>query len=153
MHRLDFAFFMLNKIKQLLLSLACMIILVHAVIPHHHHQDKPICVNELEQQDCEKHSKCCDFGSQDDKHDFDKGNCIIDDYFTPKESLKLTLNHAFTYNHVVFVLPDITSVSDLILKEKGNIFRRTELALIYKNPLATNNIGLRAPPIQLGVRS
>ena len=113
-----------------------MIILVHAVIPHHHHQDKPICVNELEQQDCEKHNKCCDFGGQDDKHDFDKGNCIIDDYFTPKESLKLTLNHAFTYNHVVFVLPDITSVSDLILKEKGNIFRRTELALIYKNPLA-----------------
>ena len=144
---------MLNKIKQLLLSIACMIILLHAIIPHHHHQDKPVCVNELEQQDCKKHNKCCDFDGQDDNHDFDKGNCIIDDYFTPKESLKLTPNKALTYKHVAFILPDITAVSDLILKEKGNIFRRSDQALIYKSPLANNNIGLRAPPIQLGVRS
>ena len=144
---------MLNKIKQLLLSIACMIILLHAIIPHHHHQDKPVCVNELEQQDCKKHNKCCDFDGQDDNHDFDKGNCIIDDYFTPKESLKLTPNKALTYKHVAFILPDITAVSDLILKEKGNIFRRSDQALIYKSPLANNNIGLRAPPIQLGIRS
>ena len=144
---------MLNKIKQLLLSIACMIILLHAIIPHHHHQDKPVCVNELEQQDCKKHNKCCDFDGQDDNHDFDKGNCIIDDYFTPKESLKLTPNKALTYKHVAFILPDITAVSDLILKEKGNIFRRSDQALIYKSPLANNNIGLRAPPIQLGVRN
>ena len=130
-----------------------MIILLHAIIPHHHHQDKPVCVNELEQQDCKKHNKCCDFDGQDDNHDFDKGNCIIDDYFTPKESLKLTPNKALTYKHVAFILPDITAVSDLILKEKGNIFRRSDQALIYKSPLANNNIGLRAPPIQLGVRS
>ena len=130
-----------------------MIILLHAIIPHHHHQDKPVCVNELEQQDCKKHNKCCDFDGQDDNHDFDKGNCIIDDYFTPKESLKLTPNKALTYKHVAFILPDITAVSDLILKEKGNIFRRSDQALIYKSPLANNNIGLRAPPIQLGIRS
>ena len=130
-----------------------MIILLHAIIPHHHHQDKPVCVNELEQQDCKKHNKCCDFDGQDDNHDFDKGNCIIDDYFTPKESLKLTPNKALTYKHVAFILPDITAVSDLILKEKGNIFRRSDQALIYKSPLANNNIGLRAPPIQLGVRN
>ena len=130
-----------------------MIILLHAIIPHHHHQDKPVCVNELEQQDCKKHNKCCDFDGQDDNHDFDKGNCIIDDYFTPKESLKLTPNKALTYKHVAFILSDITAVSDLILKEKGNIFRRSDQALIYKSPLANNNIGLRAPPIQLGVRN
>lgn len=123
-----------------------MIILLHAVIPHHHHQDKPICINQLEQENCNKHDKCCDFGGHDDNHDFDKGNCIIDDYFTPKESFNITINQFITYNYADLILPNNTSISDLILKEKGDIFRRNEISIFYKKPLASNNIGLRAPP-------
>ena len=146
MHRLDFAFFMLNKIKQLLLSLACMIILLHAVIPHHHHQGKPVCVNELEQQDCEKHNKCCDFGGQDDNHDFDKGNCIIDDYFTPKKHLefKIFLDSTSLPNYYLNSLVKI-SLKNIIIN-KGNDFRRDFISFIYHNPHVNSIFGLRAPP-------
>ena len=137
---------MLNKIKQLLLSLACMIILLHAVIPHHHHQGKPICVNELEQQDCKKHNKCCDFDGQDDNHDFDKGNCIIDDYFTPKKHLefKIFLDSTSLPNYYLNSLVKI-SLKNIIIT-KGNDFRRDFISFIYHNPHVNSIFGLRAPP-------
>ena len=121
-----------------------MIILLHAIIPHHHHSNKPVCINQLEHKDCNNHNNCCDFGGHKDNHDFDKGNCIIDDYFTPKESL--TLTQTLTLTFIDFDLFNITTISDFILKDKGTEFRRNDLTIIYKNPLAINNIGLRAPP-------
>ena len=78
---------MLKKISQISLSLACMILILHAIIPHHNHPDKPICINSLNHNDCHNHTHCCDFGQHDNhNHDYDKSHCIIDDYFAPKDN-------------------------------------------------------------------
>lgn len=136
------------RFKQICLFIACMIVLLHATIPHHHHSDKPICINILNHHDCDNHKKCCDSSNEDNNHDFDKGNCIIDDFFTPKDD-----NDFRTYvrmsSHEInldldFILNNI--MSDIILKDKGMTFRWNDKASIYKEPLALNNIGLRAPP-------
>ena len=137
------------RFKQICLSLACMIILLHAVIPHHHHSDKPVCFQELFHQ-FSSHHNCCETNGHDNhNHDFNEGKCIIDDYFAPKDDND---NEIETYGRMslqenLFDLNFITEVIDSFLKENGNVFRRNNQAIIYKDPLATNNIGLRAPPI------
>ena len=140
---------MLMRFKQICLSLACMIILLHAVIPHHHHSDKPVCFHELFHQFSHNHHNCCETdGHENHNHDFDKGNCIIDDYFTPKDDndndIKTYVRMSLHENH--FDLYFITEVINSSHKENGNVFRRSNQTIIYKNPLATNNFALRAPP-------
>lgn len=139
---------MLMRFKQICLSLACMIILLHAIIPHHHHSDKPVCFHELFHQFSHNHHNCCETdGHENHNHDFDKGNCIIDDYFAPKDDYETIAMTMAMANDVIFldfifnILP-----TDFILNENGNIFRRSDQTIIYKNPLATNNFALRAPP-------
>ena len=139
------------RFKQICLSLACMIILLHAVVPHHHHSDKPVCFQELFHQFSDNNHNCCETNNSHDNHnhDFDKGNCIIDDYFTPKDDndneIKTYVRMSLQENH--FDLNFITEVIDSFLKENGNVFRRSNLTIIYKDPLAISNIGLRAPPV------
>lgn len=141
---------MLKKISKIFISLACMIITLHAIIPHHHHPDKPICMHLLNHQDCNKHDNCCDFdGHENHHHDFDKNNCIIDDLFAPKDE-NLTLTQTLTLTQMQTLTFDLfinTLIYDFILKEKEKIFRRNNPIFNYKNPLAIANIGLRAPPM------
>ena len=127
-----------------------MIILLHAVIPHHHHSDKPVCFQELFHQIYDNHHNCCETnGHNNHNHDFNEGRCIIDDYFTPKDDND---NEIETYGRMSlqenpFDFNFITEVIDSFLKDKVTEFRRSDQTIIYKDPLATNNIGLRAPPI------
>ena len=139
---------MLKKISKISLSLACMIILLHAIIPHHHHPNKPICIHQLNHNDCDNHENCCDFSDEENhNHDFDKDKCIIDDLFAPKKetlSQTLTLTQTLTPTFDLFV---ITLIFDIIHDDEGEIFRRNNLTFNYKNPLALTNVGLRAPPM------
>ena len=143
---------MIKKIKQISLSLACMIILLHAVIPHHHHSDKPVCFQELFHQFSDNHHDCCETNNHDNhNHDFNEGKCIIDDYFTPKDDNEIKTYNNKTYGRMSlhenpFDFNFITEVLDSFLKDEGKEFRRSDKTIIYKNPLAINNIGLRAPP-------
>ena len=125
-----------------------MIILLHAIIPHHHHPNKPICIHQLNHNDCDNHDNCCDFGDEENHHhDFDIGKCIIDDLFAPKkETLTQTLTLAQTLTPT-FDLFVITLIFDFIPNDEGKIFRRNNLTFNYKNPLAISNVGLRAPPM------
>lgn len=127
-----------------------MIILLHAIIPHHHHPDKPVCIEQLNHQECNNHKHCCDFGEHENHHhDFDKNNCIIDNLFAPKdnyETIAMTMTMANDIPNIDLVFCTLMSLSDIVLKEKGKTFRRDNLAFTYKNPLAISNLGLRAPP-------
>lgn len=144
---------MLKIIKQISLSLACMILLLHAMIPHHHHPGKPVCIESMSHQDCDNHTTCCDFGApKNNHHDFDKGNCIIDDLFAPKdnyEAIAMTMAMANDTPNLDLVFCTLMSLSDDTFMEKGKDFRRSELDIIYKNPSAISNVGLRAPPVAI----
>ena len=137
---------MLKRFGKISLSLACMIILLHAIIPHHHHPNKPICIHQLNHNDCDNHENCCDFGDEENHHhDFDKDKCIIDDLFAPKNetlTLTLTLTQILTFD--LFIN---TFIYNFSLDDEVRIFRRNNLTFNYKNPLATSNVGLRAPPM------
>ena len=139
---------MLKKISKISLSLACMIILLHAIIPHHHHPDKPICFHQLNHHDCDNYENCCDFSDEENHHhDFDKGKCIIDDLFAPKNetlTLTLTLTQILTFD--LFIN---TFIYNFSLDDEVRIFRRNNLTFNYKNPLAISNVGLRAPPMSI----
>lgn len=136
---------MLKKIKQISLFLACMILLLHAIVPHHHHPDKPICINGLNHNKCNNHNSCCDFQSHKD-HNHDESHCIIDDYFAPKDNNEIifSLDSEDLLSHYNIIFNSLTT--DLILKEEGKEIRRAERTFIYRDPLAISNIGLRAPP-------
>ena len=137
---------MLKRFGKISLSLACMIILLHAIIPHHHHPDKPICIHQINHNDCDNHDNCCDFGDEENHHhDFDKDKCIIDDLFAPKnKTLTLTLTLTQTLTFDLFIN---TFIYNFSLDDEGKIFRRNNLTFNYKNPLAISNVGLRAPPM------
>ncbi len=140
---------MLKKIKQISLFLSCMIIVLHAIIPHHHHPNQPVCFHQLNHNDCNNHDNCCDFDDNENHHhDFDKNNCIIDDLFAPKNDneiesyVRLSVQEIFVDIDLFFTL-----TYDFLLNDEAKIFRRNNLTFNYKNPLAINNVGLRAPPM------
>lgn len=133
---------MLKKIKQIFLSLACMIILLHAVIPHHHHNNTTtLCLQQLSHNACNDNYDCTSHHDHD--NGCDNSDCTIDDLYAPKENLKLTQTLTQTLTLILAQTYDF----DFVIKEKGKDFRRSEQTIIYKNPLAINNIGLRAPPV------
>lgn len=125
-----------------------MIILLHAVVPHHHHSDKPVCFQELFHQLSNRHHNCCKANGHDNhNHDFEKGNCIIDDYFAPKddnETIAMTIAMANDVEFLDFIFNILPT--DFILKENSNVIQQSNQTIIYKDPLATNILGLRAPP-------
>ena len=138
---------MLNKIKQLLLSLACMIILLHAVIPHHHHNNTTtLCLSQLRLNTCENSSDCTSSHDHESDNDCDESNCIIDDLYAPKDNneIKYRLNINSSLDYFIISLTNI-SLND-ILKNKGSDFRREFLPLIFHNPHVGAIFGLRAPP-------
>ena len=139
---------MLKKISKISLSLACMIILLHAIIPHHHHPDKPICFHQINHHNCDNHENCCDFGNEENHHhDFDKGKCIIDELFAPKNDHEIETYVRLSVQDILVNLDLFFSLAcDFILDDEGEIFRRNNLTFNYKNPLAISNVGLRAPP-------
>ena len=122
-----------------------MILLLHAVVPHHHHPDKPICINGLNHSHCNNHKSISDFEGNEN-HNHDESDCIIDDYFAPKDNsdinISLNSDDLMSYYNVIFN----SLVTDLILKEEGKDIRQPEQTFIYRDPFATSNIGLRAPP-------
>lgn len=128
-----------------------MILLLHAIVPHHHHSEKPICFEELTHQIPDNHNDCCNHNGDNNNHNFDENNCIIDDLFTPKNDneiesyVRMSLQEIFV-NLDLFVN---TLTYDFILDNEGKIFRRNNLTFNYKNPLAISNVGLRAPPMSI----
>ena len=148
MHHLDFAFLMLKKIKQLLLSLACMIILIHAVVPHHHHNNTTtLCLSQLSHSTCENTDSCTSNHNHDSNNDCNESDCTIDDLYAPKDNHEiktyLDINTLISGWYIISFFD--FSLND-ILKNKGIDFRREFLPLIFKNPHVDAIFGLRAPP-------
>ena len=130
---------------------ACMILLFHAIIPHHHHSDKIVCFSMFNHDECNDIHTCCD--SQGDANhtndnDSDKAHCIIDDFFSPKNNheVKLHINVNVSYFNVYFISLVKNSIEN-ILTNKGIGLRRGFISFIYINPHVSSIFGLRAPPV------
>lgn len=134
----------MKRLKQISLFLSCFILLLHAIIPHHHHIDKLVCFSQLEYNDCEEHNACCNSGTHSDNHDFDKGSCIIDDYFTPKDNQNVDSAKEIETNSLEcdFFWASLTAVHN---KTEVDV-EWYDKTIIDKSLILIADIGLRAPP-------
>ena len=140
---------MLRKIKQISLTLACMILLLHAVIPHHHHNNE-ICLSKFSHKEHNVEHSCCDSHdtpNHSNTDDCDESDCIIDDLFAPKDNhevkIYLDVNILFSDYHLILFAKNFI---ENIIKNKEPDSRREFIPLIYQNPYINAIFGLRAPP-------
>ena len=142
---------MLNIIKKMCLFSACMILMLHAVIPHHHHSDKIVCFSLFNHNECKDVHTCCDSqgaANHSNNNENNDSHCIIDDFFSTKENHEVKTyleNNSSFFN--IYIVSTIKISIENILKNKGIEFRREFISLIYHNPHVNSIFGLRAPPV------
>ena len=139
---------MLKKIKNISLFLACMVLMLHTVVPHHHHNNTTtLCLQQLSHNACNDSDGCTSHHNHDD--DCDDSDCGIDDLYAPKDNheikYRLDVIKALSFDYFLISFVNL-SLND-ILKNKGSDFRREIVALIFQNPHVNSIFGLRAPPI------
>ena len=138
---------MLKKIKNISLFLACMVLMLHTVVPHHHHNNTTtLCLQQLSHNACNDSDDCTSHHNHDD--DCDDSDCGIDDLYAPKDNheikYRLDVIKALSFDYFLISFVNL-SLND-ILKNKGSDFRREIVALIFQNPHVNSIFGLRAPP-------
>lgn len=138
---------MLKKIKNISLFLACMVLMLHTIVPHHHHNNTTtLCLQQLSHNACNDSDDCTSHHNHDD--DCEDSDCGIDDLYAPKDNHEiktyLDINTLISGWYIISFFD--FSLND-ILKNKGIDFRREFLPLIFKNPHVDAIFGLRAPPL------
>ena len=138
---------MLKKIKNISLFLACMVLMLHTVVPHHHHNNTTtLCLQQLSHNACNDSVDCTSHHEHDD--DCEDSDCTIDDLYAPKDNheIKYRLDIINISSFCYFIVPLVNLSLNDILKNKGSDFRREIVALIFQNPHVNSIFGLRAPP-------
>lgn len=134
-----------------MLFLACLMMLAHSMIPHHHH-GTDICIYNLHgellsETNHQNHHHDLDDGAehQDEKQD---EHCCIDDNYLKVDECKyshmITLlgNDAFS-NIEVILMPD---ADDSVLSQNVSLSRSTPFLISYRFLYSPDEIGLRGPP-------
>ena len=139
---------MLKKIKNISLFLACMVLMLHTIVPHHHHNNTTtLCLSQLSHNECEDNNICTSEHDHESDNDCDESNCTIDDLYTPKDNQETKVNTYINLSLFDCYLISIHKFSlNNILKNKGVKLRRVLAPLIYHNPHVNSIFGLRAPP-------
>lgn len=127
--------------------IANLILLAHAVIPHHHHQSV-VCVTETECHD-DKHEHDHDFSAKEHQHDENENTsaCILNQALitTSKDRLLKNCNNcSYNQNHDFYFF----SVQEKIVLQP---ISATETTACNLNPFITTyvaiNLGFRGPPV------
>ena len=129
------------------LLVANVIVLAHAIVLHHHHEDTSICFNNSHCQDCkETHD------SQTNDRNSYPGKCsiIIDDNYTPASNylnISCHLHNKCDCTHILYALISTTLytgdfVADLIIH-----FRQNPFIPLFYSDFISQSLGLRAPPV------
>ena len=140
---------MLKKIKNISLFLACMVLMLHTVVPHHHHNNTTtLCINQLKHNACDDNNFCTSHHEHDNDNECEDSDCSIDDLYAPKDNheIKYRLDVIKALSFDYFLISFVSLSLNDILKNKGNDFRREIVALIFQNPHINSIFGLRAPP-------
>lgn len=141
-----------QKISISLITLSTMILLILAVIPHHHHEGMACVVMELCKHDNtinDEHTNHCDTSSN--KH---TQSCVAEAEFTPPQfyngiKSKLSLgDNQNNDNPFLYYLPVLFLVSDLIINAEHSLSKSEygEHLTFYKSAEVSRFHGLRAPP-------
>ena len=139
---------MLKKIKNISLFLACMVLMLHTIVPHHHHNNTTtLCLQQLSHNACNDSDDCTSHHEHND--DCEDSDCTIDDLYAPKDNheIKYRLDIINISSFCYFIVPLVNLSLNDILKNKGIDFRREIVALIFQNPHVNSIFGLRAPPV------
>lgn len=134
------------------LSLATMIIVAHAIIPHHHHDGIPMLLSsQMHKTMQERHHDCScdDIHSQDDNHCHSNEECPIYDYSVIPENERIinaSSNNDIFQTFTFIVLLHKNPIIEI--SEYRNLsFREKPYSESYHTVYITNSLGLRAPPV------
>lgn len=136
---------MLKKITAILfLSLASIIILAFAVIPHHHHQDY-ICFNSLH---CEGHTSSEEH-SHDGEHDSYAHSCVKNLFETQVSRTQSSVHscddgNCFHFTQILFLSSDILSL--LSQKADETLMSRPYYKEKLHSAYYISDLSGRAPP-------
>ena len=136
------------------MSFACLVMLAHAVVPHHHHDNMACFVLPMDSEDAHDHDCCDQEEDHQEKHDADHTNdcCLLNDILAiipdSYKSENLTIDFSCDYY-------DISHYSSIISAsecEQGHEisyrdFRQKPFLDNSYEVYATHSLGLRAPPI------
>ena len=117
--------------------LVSVVILAHAVIPHHHHSGISFILEAT-------------YPEQDDLHE----NCLLSNVYIKKNSEKQTFQlHDFDFD----LLPCVFALfSDVIIPQSDDdclISGQEPYLLFHHTEFIARSAGLRAPPLQLGIKN
>lgn len=145
LHKIDV---MRSFVSKICLLLACTVLLAHAIIPHHCHNYKEICLLISSENQCSHHYKhnCNDIPCNcADNHSSHSGLCVVDDFFFPKDNVELDF-------HLDLDIPDFcccipTSINDIVSCDNGNKFQYRQWCFFYDETVVVDMFGMRAPPV------
>lgn len=138
------------------LFLANFVILVHAIIPHHHHDGAPVSICYISDPEIHKHyHEHLHHTTDSDEHDHSKKpneDCLLSGlYLSPDQNKQMHLSSVDTDlvnspSHLSFFT--ITPICNPEIKDYGNLpFRKKPYLLSSYNYFTTHSSGLRAPPV------
>ncbi len=133
------------------ISLATMVIMVHAIVPHHHHGGMPVPLSSevcKTKHECHGHGDCHD-ADDGHSHDHSSEDCLIHDlYFRLENEKQIKYLNVADFSQVLHFI--IVFCEDLTFKalEYGNLpFRGIPYSESYHTVYITHSLGLRAPPV------
>ena len=144
-----------------LLLLANIIILAHAIVPHHHHNGIvfSICIFLSDNEDLEynhAHSQPCThyYCHNSENHEHDEvfsDNCLLNDLYLPTNNDKQLLSSDDTdvinYSDY-FLLFDVVPNQIIEIQDYGNLpFRQKPYLTSSYDYYVTHSLGMRAPPV------
>jgi len=140
---------MKKAIALFILLLANITILVHAFVPHHHHENIPFCISSH----CVDSNIAHDSSTSCDPHQHEgnssSGDCLIDNIYTRATNDRQVLDSGDNdYTQLPHFL--LLFCSDCFIKLSNTEAKKIELTPYlssYHTTFVTRSLGLRAPPV------
>jgi len=125
-------------------------LLVHLVIPHHHHEKTGVCFIESHCKDCKEAHRNCSPTHEDESNPVSK-RCCIDNVFPPEPNdvnttcrlhKKCDCGHVLLFALIPNTLNTLDFVDDTVIHFRQNPY----VPLSYADYIS-QSLGLRAPPV------
>lgn len=131
----------------LLLLIAGLLFIAHAIVPHHHHVHQ-VCIESYDSQDHKSEHSHANEEQNDQNNNPGNGNCIFNQFIVlPGNQMKNECDCSFItslhFHNYAFIIAD-----DLISRLHP-VFWKTQFspdATVHYTSLKTNSLGMRAPP-------
>ena len=129
--------------------LANIVLLVHAIVPHHRHEKTGVCFDISHHNSCNETHHC---NSEPHEHENNpiSNKCFIDNVFPPEQNnIKIACHVHKKCDCVKLLLytliPNNLNIRDIV-NDNTVFFRQNPCVLIFHTEFISHSTGFRAPP-------